>query len=113
MISDRLRWINDGHPKVKMLPDLAWEFGWTRRARGEWRWNGGVDAALVEQSESYLVGCGPADAPLTTWTCGQPSFRISHGERAALVAQYGSTWLWVRQIGTHALSPPLPLAHLT
>lgn len=100
------------HPRIKVLPDLAWEIGWTRRARGQWRWNDDVDAALVEQAETYLVGYGPPAAPLATWTRAEPVFRISADERAALLAQAGPAWLWVRQIGTHALSPALPLTRL-
>jgi hypothetical protein len=101
------------HPRRKVLPDGAWDISWTRRARGQWRWNDDVDAALVEQTESYLVGYGPLAAPLATWTQAEPLFRISADERAALIAQAGPAWLWVRQIGTHALSPALPLTRLT
>ncbi len=100
------------HPRIRVLADQSWDIVWTRRARGQWRWNDGVDAALVEQAESYLVGFGPPDAPLATWTRGEPGFRLSQTERAALLAQVGEAWLWVRQIGTHALSPALPLAVL-
>jgi hypothetical protein len=101
------------HPRLTVLPDLVWEMGWTRRARGQWHWHDGVDAALVEQTESYLVGYGPPDAPLATWTRAEPSFRLAPDERAALRAQADDAWLWVRQIGTHALSPALPLIRLT
>lgn len=100
------------HPCMAVLPDLTWDLGWTRRARGAWHWHDGVDTELVEQTERYLVGFGPVDAPVRTWQLDGPHVRISLTERAALVAQAGSAWLWVRQIGTYALSPALPLAEL-
>ena len=100
------------HPRFRVLPDLAWELCWIRRGRGQWRWHDGVDAALVEQAESYLVGCGPIDAPLATWSVGEPRWLLGAAERAALLAQFGAAPLWVRQVGTHDLSPALPLAVL-
>jgi len=100
------------HPRIAVLPDQAWDITWTRRARGQWRWHDGVDAALVEQTESYLVGFGLPDAPLATWTRSEPHFRLAPEDRAALAAQAGGAWLWVRQIGTHALSSALPLASI-
>ena len=101
------------HPRLKVLADGAWDISWTRRARGQWRWNDDVDVPLVEQTESYLVGYGPPAAPLATWTRAEPSFRLAADERSALLVQAGPASLWVRQIGTHALSPALPLGILT
>ncbi|MCU0948930.1 MAG: phage tail protein [Porphyrobacter sp.] len=104
--------LNPVHPRLRVLPDLAWELCWTRRGRGQWRWHDGVDAALVEQAESYLLGCGPINAPFATWSVSEPRWILAAAERAALLAQSGTAPLWVRQVGTHDLSPALPLAVL-
>jgi hypothetical protein len=97
------------HPSRQLLQDQAWEFGWTRRARGQWQWKDGVDIPLVEEGETYLAGFGPPANPARTWLRAEPRLRLSLDERAELVAAVGPDWLWVRQIGTHALSQPLPL----
>lgn len=97
------------HPRRRVLTDSAWEFRWTRRARGQWRWIDGVDVALVEETENYLVGYGSMQSPAKTWSTAGPIFRLSAAERAELLASAGSDWLWVLQIGTHAHSQPLPL----
>lgn len=100
------------HPRCKRLPDLVWEFAWTRRARGQWGWNDEVDVPLVEQAERYLVGYGPVQAPAITWERSEPAFQLTQSQRNDLLANAGPDWLWVRQIGTHAQSGPLPLWNL-
>lgn len=97
------------HPRCKVLPDLTWEFCWTRRGRGQWRWNDGVDVALIEETESYLIGYGPEQAPARTWQRSESTFQLSAAERADLTANYGPASLWVKQIGTYAQSLALPL----
>ncbi|MGY6550962.1 MAG: phage tail protein [Erythrobacter sp.] len=97
------------HPRRKVLRDGAWEYSWTRRARGQYRWEDGVDVALVEESESYLVGYGPPDAPIMTWPRSESHFILTSAERATLLANAAPSSLWVRQVGTFSQSLPLPL----
>ncbi len=84
---------------------------WTRRSRGAWRWPDGVEPPLNEQAEAYLVGVGPAETPLASWQASEPSIAFSAPEWAALAAHAGQP-LWVRQVGSHALSAPLLLTVL-
>lgn len=83
---------------------------WTRRARGAWLWRDGVEVPLVEELERYVVGAGPAEAPIATWFCTTPALELSVAELAAMPA---ATPLWVKQIGSHALSAPLALHTLS
>jgi hypothetical protein len=101
------------HPRARADSGGAIIYSWTRRARGQWRWQDSVDTPLVEERESYLAGFGPADAPHATWSCDTPTLRLSTSERTGLVASFGSGVLWVRQIGTFDHSLPLRLALLS
>lgn len=101
------------HPQTSMGPDEACVYRWTRRARGQWRWEDGVEAPLVEEREAYLVGYGPADAPHVTWQLEAALLQLTLSERASLVGAYGPAALWVRQIGTYDRSQPLLLAYLS
>lgn len=100
------------HPRIDRGADGAWDICWTRRARGQWRWEDGVDAPLVEEREAYLVGYGPAEAAHASWPTSEPNIRLTSAERAQLLADHGAAALWVRQVGTAALSHPLLLASL-
>ena len=101
------------HPRVITETDGAKVYHWTRRARGHYRWDDGVEAPLVEEREAYLVGFGPADAPYAAWQTQAPSLRLSAPERTTLLAANGSGPIWVRQIGTFDHSSPLLLATLS
>ena len=85
---------------------------WTRRARGAWNWLDGVEVPLNEQSESYIVGAGPVEAPLFRWTTSEPRIVISPETRSAISAMHPGAPVWVRQSGSFALSPPLLLTTL-
>lgn len=98
------------HPEHFVLADQTREFRWTRRARGQWRWEDGVDLPLVEESESYLVGYGPVAAPFVAWVRPEARFRLTLAEGNALTSAYGSTQLWVKQVGTFSQSRALLLA---
>ena len=97
------------HPRVIRAADGTITYHWTRRARGQWRWDNGVETPLVEEIEAYVVGYGPADAPHASWQRSTPSLQFTASERAALIAAHGAAPLWVRQIGTFDRSPPLLL----
>lgn len=101
------------HPRIVHLPGGAITSRWTRRARGQWRWDDSIEVPLIEEREDYLVGYGPTSAPHAAWRSAIPAFDLSGSERAALVATYGTAALWVRQVGTFDLSPPLLLATLS
>jgi hypothetical protein len=94
------------HPVASPAPDGGLLLEWTRRARGSWVWRDGVDVPLVEESERYEVGAGPADAPLAVWSAAAPALALAAGDLAPLPP---GTLLWVRQIGSHARSRVLAL----
>lgn len=97
------------HPRRLVAADQTWEFTWTRRARGQWRWRDGIDVPLVEEAEAYLAGFGAIDNPLRTWLRTEPRLQLSLGERSELATAAGAGWLWVKQVGTHSQSKPLGL----
>lgn len=94
------------HPVALPAPDGGLLLEWTRRARGAWAWRDEVEVPLVEETEGYEVGAGPVDTPLSVWPAAAPTLSLSAGDLAPLAS---GTTLWVRQIGSHAASPPLAL----
>lgn len=72
---------------------------WTRRSRGGWRWNDGVDAPLVEETERYRV---------TVIDGGVVREVETDAPLLAIAAVPGATVL-VRQHGTWAESAPATL----
>ena len=101
------------HARIAETANDSWELCWTRRARGQWVWQGSVETALVEEQESYRIGYGDLATPFAQWSSSQPSISFSAGDRATLLATHGPAELWVQQVGTYSLSDPLLLANLT
>ncbi|OBV09955.1 phage tail protein [Erythrobacter dokdonensis] len=101
------------HARLTVTPGNRWELCWTRRARGQWRWEDLVEVPLVEEQEQYLVGYGPALSPFVAWSVNEPRFELALEERSLLISTHGTAALWVRQIGTFGQSHPLFLAHLS
>jgi hypothetical protein len=97
------------HPTFESLGDGTWRFSWTRRARGAWNWLDTGDVPLVEQDERYLVGVGDADIPSVSWTTGEPLLALASDAAALVRANHFGEQLWVRQVGTFAMSDPLLL----
>ena len=97
------------HPRHAIRSDGSLHLAWTRRARGAWPWQDGVDVPLVEEAERYLVTLGPLDAPAASWHTQTPELAIAPNVLAQLSAAYPAQPLHVRQQGTHALSAPLLL----
>ena len=95
-----------------MRQDAALELSWTRRARGQWRWDYAEDVPLIEATEKYLVGFGPADQPYAVFQTDAPQLTLSASEVQALVTDYGAGDLWVRQVGTYSNSAPLWLTQI-
>ena len=108
-----LRPVSPVHPKS--TPTAAGELmmSWTRRARGGWIWNDGVDTPLHEQSEAYQVSYGPPSAPLAIWQTFEPRLTLDAAALATLSAALPGGSFHVRQRGSYALSPALRLATLT
>lgn len=85
---------------------------WTRRARGAWSWRDEVDAPLIEQEERYQVGIGPVETPVMQWDVLEPRLLLDVASLASVSAVNASAPVWVRQVGSHALSHPLLLTTL-
>ncbi|MEJ2409972.1 MAG: phage tail protein [Novosphingobium sp.] len=77
------------HPRLIVLADGTWRLAWTRRARGGWQWQNGIDMPLVEQTEAYLVTLGPLDAPVAFWSLALPQLDIPAAALADLSARAG------------------------
>lgn len=97
------------HPLFRSDAAGGLMLGWTRRARGQWRWLDEVEQPLVEESESYEVGLGPPGAPLWRRIAAQPQLELAPAEVSALAQAYPGATLWVRQLGSLARSHPLQL----
>ena len=100
-------------PRAESLADGSLALSWTRRARGAWLWQGGVDVPLVEETEAYRVTYGPIDAPVAQWTVSQPSLALLPADLTTLRSHLTGGAFIVQQIGTYAQSDALLLAHLT
>jgi hypothetical protein len=97
------------HPRCVSASGGGLVLDWVRRACGAWEWLDGVDAPLVEESEAYRVGFGPADAPVAEWRTEAPHLELDGAAIAALVSEHPGEPMWVRQIGRFAQSDPLLL----
>ncbi len=82
---------------------------WTRRARGAWFWNDGVETPLNEETERYLVGAGDVDDPLRQWEAASPALLLDSDDLDPLPS---GTPLWVRQVGSFAPSDAVLLCVL-
>lgn len=100
-------------PSFRVQTDGAWQFCWTRRARGQWTWPDGVEVPLVEEQELYKVGFGPCETPFAVWSLEQPQLTLSLSERSDLLANHESGQIWVKQVGSYGESPALLLATLS
>lgn len=101
------------HPRVTVDAAGNWHLGWTRRARGQWRWEDYVDTSLIEEQETYLIGLGQTSQPVITWQASASSLSIDAATISSLLAANGPQPLWVRQIGTFGQSPATLIAQLS
>ncbi len=92
------------HPRVRTA-GAGIVLEWTRRARGAWAWPDAIEAPLNEQAEMYLVGLGDTEAPALRWQTLEPRLELS----ADLLAAHPGAPVWVRQVGSFAVSEPLLL----
>lgn len=100
-------------PRTRTLTDGTWQLCWTRRARGQWTWPNGVEVPLIEESESYILGFGPCDAPFASWSLSEPQYLLTQIQRDDLLADFGPADLWVKQIGSFGESAALRLLSLS
>ncbi|MEM1194805.1 MAG: phage tail protein [Pseudomonadota bacterium] len=100
------------HPKITRDSSLNLSLCWTRRARGQWRWDTEGEVPLVEETEAYLVGYGPVDSPLTAYSVTEPRLVLTEAEQTALVFTNGPGSVWVKQVGTFSSSNALFLTEL-
>lgn len=101
------------HAQLRLDQGGTRRFSWTRRARGQWRWDSAVEVPLVEEREVYRVDFGPRDTPLVSWIVSEPQFQLSQPDLASLIAAHGPSDLWVQQVGTFDMSPALLLGALS
>ncbi|HEY6815351.1 MAG TPA: phage tail protein, partial [Croceibacterium sp.] len=104
-----LRPLTPVHPRCRTTPEDGLVLDWTRRARGAWAWPDGIELPLNEQAEAYLIGLGPPDGPDLVWQAGEPRLELAPAQLAALAAAHSGKLLWVRQVGSFAVSDPLLL----
>jgi len=104
-----LRPLTPVHPHARLMPDGSLALRWKRRTRGAWGWADEVEVPLGEESEAYLVGIGPVNAPPLRWNVTAPELVLPPSTAAQLHTGHAGAPLWVRQVGRFALSPPLLL----
>lgn len=104
-----LRPLSPVHPRIQRLTDGGMLLQWTRRARGAWAWLDEVDVPMVEEREAYLVGLGPVTRPFMAWEVSQAQLELDPITMTHIETTHGGAPVWVRQIGSFSLSPPLAL----
>lgn len=97
------------HPRAQASATGGLILRWTRRARGAWTWPEAIETPLAEQAEAYLAGIGDTEQPVLRWELARPELELSAATLAQLSAAHAGEPLWVRQVGSFALSPPLLL----
>ncbi len=108
-----LRPLTPVHPRYGTTADGGLTLQWARRARGAWTWPDGVGTPLNEQAEAYLVGLGNSDSPAVRWEVTEPRLEVGSDTLTQLTTTYAGQPLWVRQIGSFAVSDPLFLTTLS
>lgn len=100
------------HSRARTQPDGSLELAWTRRSRGAFSWNDGVDVPLHEHAETYLITYGAPERPTATWMTAEPRLALPAAALETLSAASPGGAFHVHQQGTHALSEPLHLITL-
>lgn len=101
------------HPCATRLNNGDLHCRWTRRARGQWRWEDFVDVARVEENLLFLIAYGPPESPHASWHSSSEELTIDAVTEAAFVAAHGPDDLSVRQVGTFGQSPATLLTRLS
>lgn len=100
------------HPRTIHHMDGSIEYCWSRRARGQWRWDTPDEVPLVEEFERYRIGYGAVNAPYAVYTANNSRIIFSSTEINALIGLHGPAAMWVKQIGTYSSSGALHLSHI-
>ena len=95
------------HGCASMASDGGVQLHWIRRARGGWYWPGPVEVPLGEQSEAWQIEFANGAATLARWTTASSALQIESAAWLGLQALAPTGHFAIRQIGTHAVSPPL------
>jgi hypothetical protein len=83
---------------------------WVRRARMDSGWRDGVDQAMVEGQEQYVIRLSADGAFVGEWTTAEPHLFYGPAQWAALaLAGNAAVTFAVRQVGRHAQSDPLTI----
>jgi len=98
------------HGSLSVQSDGSVILAWTRRARGAWRWDDGVETPLNEQREVYDVSFGPVAAPLARWEVAEPRLAIPASLFTSFAASLPAGSFAVRQRGDRGVSDPLLIA---
>lgn len=101
------------HTRVETESDGSLSICWTRRSRGQWHWPNGIETPLIEEAESYVIGCGPIENPHIQWQSATPQIALDTAQVQALRADHTGEKLWVRQIGTFGLSPATLISQIS
>lgn len=101
------------HPEAIKGQDGSLTLSWTRRARGGWAWNDGIDMPLQEQSETYLVVLGGWSSPAMQWQLPTPELTIDTATMTSIRTNHVGATIEVKQQGTYALSEALVLATIS
>jgi hypothetical protein len=105
-----LRPMKPVHPRARPTEEGGLMLEWTRRARGAWTWPDAIETPLNEETEGYLVGLGDTETPALRWQTSLARLELSAALLTELAATHAGQPLWVRQIGSFAVSDPLLLS---
>ena len=96
------------HGKADMQGDGSIKLTWVRRSRIDFGWNDGVDQAVVEDSENYMISLLAGDQQVGQWSSPVNELTVSASAIAELQLSAGTVLTFtVRQIGRHMLSLPM------
>jgi hypothetical protein len=91
------------HVRTSRTADGGLGLSWTRRSRVGWVWLDGVDAALGESVERYVVRLEGTASSLTVET-GEAALTLTSEQLGAL--GFGPAQLSIVQVGDYATSRP-------
>lgn len=98
------------HGRIEALASGATRLTWTRRARGGWAWEDGVETPLNEQAEAYEVTYVADGGVLARWQVTAPSLDLEAATLTPLRTAAPTGSMAIRQIGDRAVSDALILS---
>ncbi len=101
------------HGRFATDPDGSVALSWIRRSRIDAGWRDGVDQALAEQQEQYLISLAVDGIPIDEWTSLESRIVFGPAQWAEFeIPQNASVVAGIRQIGRYAQSNPLLVGYL-